>query len=509
MSIPLSIAKYIRSLLIAELILTYLHIDRAGRLKHWGGHPRHYGLHGLIAGEPACEQISFLEGLLPVAHTQLLEFVSVSTGCSAHVHLIPSHDGTWVLMFDATAEHDRRQKLQQQYNDLSMLSYRQSQMLQELENARQRLLDEKQQLESVASLQNSFIAQLSRDLRNLPDASVASQQLLAQATAIDVQEAARLATARSNTGKVLGLIDDLLAEIGRENERIILKPSPCQIRQLLHDLEKLFGPSARNKGLSFRIEAAAELPEHVVVDEFRLRQIFINLLSNALKFTAVGEVLLQASWHQGRFEFKVQDTGPGIAPEILQQLFQTHTHADTANAAGMSLRISVRLIRQMGGELLANSQAGQGTLFQGYVPAGLLPDKQPFLTSPTTQPKRPITVLLAEDNPGIRMLMALYLKDEGYQVIAADNGQDAIHLALSHQPDVILMDLQMPGMDGFAATERLRQTHQFNKPVIALSASTLMQDKKQALAAGCSGYLIKPVDAQDLLTSITQALQGF
>ena len=141
-TIPLSIARYVRSIWLAEKMVTYLHIDKQGYLVDWGGNPQHYGL-TLKTGELATEQASFLEGLLGVPHIQVLQFINVGGGCSAHLHIVPSENGTQVLMFDATTEHNRLQQMQQHLNELSILTYRQNQSLQELERAYQKFCEDK------------------------------------------------------------------------------------------------------------------------------------------------------------------------------------------------------------------------------------------------------------------------------------------------------------------------------------------------------------------------------
>ena len=146
-TIPLSIAKYVRSMWMAEMMVTYLQIDKQGNLMDWGGYPQHYGLTHLTIGKPATEHAGFLEGLLEVPHAQVLQFINVGGGRSAHLHIVPLENGTNVLMFDATAEHNRLQKMQQQLNELSILTYRQSQSLQELAKAHQQLVEEKRQIE--------------------------------------------------------------------------------------------------------------------------------------------------------------------------------------------------------------------------------------------------------------------------------------------------------------------------------------------------------------------------
>ncbi len=511
--IPLSIAKYIRSLWMSELILTFFHVNKQGILVEWGGHPRHYGLPTPITGQSASEQISFLEGAIPAEHTQILEFVGVGNEKVAHVHLIPFENGTWILLFDASAEHDRQQQIQQQYNELSVQSYRQTQLLQGLETARQQLEIEKIKLEQSAQTKSRFIASLSHELRAPLTSIVGYTHLLDEAEKAEEQESSYLNSVKQNAGYLLNLIDNVLEQTRSETQQVTIHPINCKIKNTLEDLKSLFFPMAKEKQLDFKLESAAEIPEQLLLDELRLRQVLINLMSNALKFTEHGFVSLSLSWQANRLSFQVEDTGPGISKEGQAKIFDAfHREKSTQHVqgVGLGLAISRQLIELMDGELRLESELGKGSLFSAdiYAPAGQN-TSQILSSSPTTlldsADNSRYTILLAEDNLGIRTLLKLYLDEGGYQVLLAENGEQAVQIALQHQPHAILMDLQMPILDGFAATYELRQQG-FTAPIIALSASALSQDRQEALQAGCSLYLMKPLDAEYLWLNLHNIL---
>ena len=288
--IPLSIAKYIRSMWMAETIMTYLHIDEQGHLMDWGGYPQHYGLDNLANGKSAIEQINFLEGLLNLPHTQVLQFMRVKEGRCAHVHIIPLDKGAWVLMFDATEEHERQQVMQQQLNELSIFSYRQSQLLQDLETAREQLVEEKNQLEQVSELKSHFLSTLSHELRTPLTSIVGYTELLDNAEQADAHQVNYLASVKNNANHLLSLIDNVLDQATLEAGQVVLNPNSCEVRQILTDLKSLFFHIAQEKGLVFEIKIPVTTPVRVTIDELAFRQVLINLITNAIKFTEKGFV---------------------------------------------------------------------------------------------------------------------------------------------------------------------------------------------------------------------------
>ena len=519
---PLSIIKYLRSFCMADNILTYVQVDKQGNLVAWGGYPRHYGLENLKIGESATEQLFFLEGMLPLEHSQILKFLALEGGQVAHVHLLPIRSNTWVLLFDATQAHDQQQEMQQQLNELSILSYRQSRMLQDLEDTRHNLLEEKQKLTEANQLKSDFIASLSHELRTPLSSIVGYTKLLDENPSAKEQMSDYLETVQSNAEQLLGLIDNVLDQARLDSNHVKIKAVTCHIRKLLDNLRQLFFPMAREKDLNFNIHISADTPDHIQVDELHLRQILINLMTNALKFTHEGEVTTHIYWRGNTLYFTVKDSGPGIDKSQQHKIFQAfHRSEQTQHiqGAGLGLSISYRLVQQMGGELWVESILGQGASFSGKVYAphaqNLSVDtlSQQNNTLKKDKPTQPQTklhqdkVLLAEDSRGIRMLMELYIQEGGYQVLSVEDGEAALQLALSEKPNIILMDMQMPILDGFHAVKALREQG-CKIPIIALSASHIDLDKQQALNAGCNDFLTKPIDLQTLLKTLKHFLES-
>ena len=514
-AIPSSVVKYVRTLWMSEMVITYLVVDLDGNLQEWGGHPRYYGLTNLIAGQPVTEQIFFLEGLLPASHTEILQFVNMG-GSTAHVHILPCHHGTWILLLDATVEHERQQQIQQQVNELSLLNYRQTQLLNQIEEARQGLVEEKQHLEEIIAVKSRLIASLSHELRTPLSSIIGYTDLLDKAKQEDEKATDYLTTVKNNAAYLLGLIDNILDQAKLEAGKIELKSGHCDVKQLVNDLKALFFPAAQDKNLVLEFVLQSNIPSKILVDSLRLRQVLINLVSNGIKFTQAGQVKLEVTWENDKLIFLVQDTGSGISPEAKEKIFDPfHREENTTHiqGTGLGLTISYQLVKLMGGELKVVESSPNGSTFSGFVvaPEVYQHESIPLPQSDTTtdQYSSPVNakVLVVDDNSVIRMLTEIYLKGDGYTVITASSGEEGIDVALKEQPDVILMDLLMPDIDGYIAVKRLREQH-FSHPIIALSASNFDSDYDYALAAGCNGYLTKPVDVTKLLDKVRSMLKN-
>ncbi|MCP4702274.1 MAG: hypothetical protein GY862_36255 [Gammaproteobacteria bacterium] len=369
MILPLSIAKYIRSMWISEKILTYLYADNEGKLADWGGDPRHYGLPEPIIGKLITEQVSFLEGLLPVSRIEVLEFVCVGTGRIAHVHILPFRGGVWVMLLDASVEHDRQQQTQQIANELSLLTYRQSQLVHELETACRTLTEGKQRFKESNELKNRLVVALSREIHEQSDSN--AEKLLDEAKQADVREARYLSAINSNINQLLTLIDNVFDRSKLETGKMTVQPASCNPREILDSLEESLFSAARKKNLKIEVLVRSILPLRVSVDELRLRQVFINLITNAIQFTQRGFVRLTVGWEAGCLEFSVTDSGPGIPPETRDNIFTAFQQTNIP-CMGLGLAISHQLVTLMGGELTVSSTLNEGSAINGFVQAPLV-----------------------------------------------------------------------------------------------------------------------------------------
>jgi len=279
---------------------------------------------------------------------------------------------------------------------------------------------------------------------------------------------------------------------------------------------------AHEKGLALVCNIAPKVPTDLVGDPTRLRQVLLNLLGNAIKFTEAGEVALRVapdagSSVPGALRFTISDTGIGIAGEKLGAVFERFTQADSSTTrryggSGLGLTISKRLVELMGGRIWVESQVGKGSVFSFAVPLEIRARTRrrtavPVGTGP--EPALPaLHILLVEDSPDNRTITVAYLKDTPYRVDIAENGAIACEKFTAGHYDLVLMDRQMPVMDGLTATRAIREWEQANRrsptPIVALTAAALKGDQEQCMAAGCTAYLTKPIKQEVLLQAIKE-----
>jgi len=303
-----------------------------------------------------------------------------------------------------------------------------------------------------------------------------------------------------------------------------LYPENFDLQRLLAELEELMGFSANQKGLELSIRKQEDVPQYVHADKNKLRQVLINLLNNAVKFTEKGRVALCVS--NGKMcvrdgnlpasacilHFEVQDTGAGIAPNELKDVFvpfiQTASGRQAQRGSGLGLAISFERVSLMGGKLHVESALGVGSTFKFDIPAEIVSadrilSERPHRRVAGLQPGQPLyRILVAEDMDDSRLLLVNLLELKGFEVRAASNGLEAVEIAQKWQPHLIWMDMQMPVMDGYKASETIKaQKTDFMKRktvIIALSASALKDEMEKTKAAGCDDFLSKPFKSEDV-----------
>jgi CheY-like chemotaxis protein/HPt (histidine-containing phosphotransfer) domain-containing protein len=337
-----------------------------------------------------------------------------------------------------------------------------------------------------------------------------------------------LQTIRDSGRHLLTLINDILDLSKIESEQVEVERIRCSPRAIIEETVSILRVRAQERGLHLEHFWKGDAPETIESDPARLRQILMNLIGNAIKFTEVGSVQVAARLQHGAAPFlviDVIDTGMGIAPESLERIFAPFVQADNSitrrfGGTGLGLSISHRLARLLGGDLTVISQPGRGSIFTLTVPTGPLEEVRliqglvsdslpaPRTISPeSSAPLPPCRILLVEDGVTNRKLFSLVLQRAGAEVHCAENGRLGVEAATREPFDLILMDMQMPVMDGYSAARALRQQG-LTTPIIALTAHAMQGDMQKCLDAGCSGYLAKPIDPEKLLTAAAQMLAG-
>ncbi|MCX8085511.1 MAG: ATP-binding protein [Rhodocyclaceae bacterium] len=374
----------------------------------------------------------------------------------------------------------------------------------------------KEAAEAASRAKSIFLANMSHELRPPLNAILGFAQILARDARIPADAQQSIATINRSGSHLLALINDVL-EISRiESGRLSVQRQPFDLIAALAMVEEMIRSRAEAKQLAFTVERAAGLPRHVLGDEPRLRQVLLNLLGNAVKYTEHGEVRLTVKPVAGeRVRFEVSDTGPGIAAEEQERIFaafyQTPEGVAKGEGTGLGLTISRDLVRLMGGELTVQSAPGKGSTFAFEVP---LPLAEAPLMMPAPgrvqriAPGSPVPrVLVAEDRPDNQRVVEALLTSIGCEVRTAADGRAAVALFQEWQPDLILMDMRMPVMDGYAATRAIRALPGGKRlPIIALTASAFEEDRSAVEAAGCDALLRKPIEAERLFAMLGERL---
>jgi PAS domain S-box-containing protein len=376
------------------------------------------------------------------------------------------------------------------------------------------LMDAKRAAESATQAKTAFLANMSHELRTPLNAILGYAQMLVDDDNLTAQQRDAVTTMRTSGEHLATLLDDLLDISKIEAERMELAPSEFQLGRFLDHLVAPFRMRCEQQGLSFQFEILSELPGAVRADERRLRQVLINLLGNAIKFTERGGVTFQVGMHQGRIRFQVQDTGIGIAPEQCEEIFATFRRGQPsgqrAEGTGLGLAISRRLVELMGGGIGVSSTPGRGSTFWVDLALPAVSGWQETAAGHGQLrgyegPRR--KVLLVDDEPAYRSLLADTLQPLGFEIDQAGSGEEALARCAAFHPDVVLMDLSMPVMDGITATRVLRERPEGEEVVIiAVSASAFDGERDASLLAGCDGFLAKPIHLDALLSQLAALL---
>jgi PAS domain S-box-containing protein len=373
-----------------------------------------------------------------------------------------------------------------------------------------------QKAKEASEAKSAFLANMSHEIRTPLGAMLGFAELLEESE-LTQQQRNYLSTILKNGRQLLNIVDEILDLSKAESDRITVDEVEFSILSLIEEVRSLLDVQAKERELEFNVQVSPRLPSRLITDPLRLRQILINVIGNAIKFTNEGliDVGIDLVFKpEGPFlEIRVRDTGIGISDEQREKLFQPFSQADSSMArrfggTGLGLSLARRMARLLGGDvILESSQTDNGSQFvitlgvqipsetaretEVSAPQGLAEDQLP------NQGK----VLIVDDAPDNRMLIQHYVSRLGYSADTAETGREAVERALNEDFDVILMDVQMPEMDGFEAVRELRQ-QSYHKPIVALTAHTMKGDREKCLEGGFDDFLGKPVDRDQLRRSL-------
>lgn len=517
MGLPTSVIDYLQSDFVAESRPFCWLVDGECRLVESWGDGDWSGLADVAIGADMLEHAPFLLGTLG-PQPQRLNFVAIGDGVVVHLITMPHGDRHYVILLDAGQAHDVLQEKQQSANELRLMHAsqqkligRQRDLITELVEAKAELDHHRRDIERSSASKSHFIAMMSHEFRT-PLASIINYADLALETDSGPAEVQKSIESIARSGRHLtSLVDAILDEARLDAGQIQLRERSFDLFELLDELAAMMAPLAAEKGLSFATLLEPDVPQMVRADDVCFRQILINLLGNAVKFTEEGSIRLYLTYNDGRLVATVSDTGPGISVDDQERVFRAFERGTDRNAArtgaGLGLTITLQLAKLMRGEISLDSLPGQGCTVSVHVPmtiaedfvaddALLPPDEATYATQSTS-------VLVCDDDDDMLALIEHYLHRAGYALITASSGTEAVAKAVSYKPDIVLMDVNVPGMSGVDAALALREQN-YAGPIVALTASKLSAAEKGNFTC----CFRKPAQMQQLLSEIKKLTHG-
>lgn len=380
----------------------------------------------------------------------------------------------------------------------------------------------KERAEQMAAMRANFLANMSHELRTPMTAVLGFTSVLLE-TPLNDEQTRHLRTVHNSARALLRLLNDILDTAKLERGALELEALVFNMDDVMAELEQTLGRHARNKGLHFHWQRDPGTPHAYVGDALRVRQVLSNLLDNAIKFTDKGEVAVQLGTDHGQLLLEVRDTGIGMSPEHLERIFEPFTQADATmsrryGGTGLGTTICKQLVDLMQGDISVRSEPGRGSVFRVRLPlqvAASATAHQPHAHhAPTTlnalPPRLPRLKLLMVDDVNVNLELLHLLLHNDHDTVTCSGGAQAVELAAHNRFDLVLMDVQMPEVDGLEATRRIRANEAAwglaPVPIIALTASVLERDREAARAAGMNGFAVKPIELNDLLAEMARVL---
>jgi signal transduction histidine kinase/DNA-binding response OmpR family regulator len=382
----------------------------------------------------------------------------------------------------------------------------------------------KEQAETANKAKSVFLANMSHELRTPLNAVLGFSQVMMSSPDATPSQIENLNIITRSGEHLLNLINNVLDISKIESGRVELEESPIYLHQLLEEIKSLMYVRAREKDLDLRLERSPDLPGHIVVDAGKLRQVLINLIGNAIKYTPSGAVVIRAMVAEKqdsepiRLRFEIEDTGPGMREEDRERIFfpfeQLEDRRTTEAGTGLGLAIGKQYVELMGGRIGVDSEWGKGSLFHFVIPVSVVaaeasiaePQHGRVIGLEEGQPTR--RLLIVEDQPENRLLLHKLLAPLGFDLHDAVNGREAVDQFTQWHPDLIFMDIRMPVMNGLEATRRIKATDAGGRTrVVALTAHALEEERREILAAGCDDFIRKPYKDSEIFDALTKHLE--
>ena len=483
------VGKHVNRILAHETRPLFLVVDDDLVLRQWRGRGDRFGFTELAAGRSLHNELALLATLDPRDTTpRAWRFVQLPGAPVCHVHVIRVPGGWGIALLDAGTEHAEQQVRQQTAHELSLLRVERERLIAELEQAN--------------ALKSNFIARMSHEFRTPLTSVMGYTDQLREIRPEDADVQRHLAAVMRGARHLLNLVENLLDQARIEIDQLRLNPGACELHELSDEVEQLLRPVATQKQLSLAWWFDGTIPPRVWLDATRLKQVLINLVGNAIKFTRQGGVSVEFDWQDGRLQVGVTDTGPGIAPDDAATIFEPfHQVGDIqqAKGAGLGLTISQSLVRAMGGEITLSSGKGEGARFTFEIDAPSVRGGRGG-DSPSSLAGR--RVLVADDDPDLLELLRLYLNAAGCRTETARDAAGALNAARHTSPDVVLLDLNLGDRKGTEVAGQLREGG-FRKPIVILSATAPGDDPQTAQEmAAVDARWSKPITRAQLLEGL-------
>lgn len=379
---------------------------------------------------------------------------------------------------------------------------------------------------TATEAKTAFLANMSHEIRTPLNSIIGITDTLSE-TDLSTQQRSYVQILQRANYQLMTLINDILDLSKVEAGDIELRKSPFSLEDLLRELYEILNFRAKEKGLTLKLQLDENVPKHLLGDSDRLRQVLMNLVNNSIKFTDHGEVIIRVNTNMtgrpGNLLFSVEDTGIGVHRSKFRDIFKPFSQADSTmtrrfGGTGLGLSIARTLVDSMGGSIWLESELGVGSSFHftvdiPAVPAESLPARKEYFAVNTDKPPHipdRLRILIVDDVEDNRNLLGIYLQNTGHEILYADSGIEAVSLAAQISFDIILMDVQMPYMDGYEATQRIREfeknKNRSRARIFACTANAFIEDQQKSIDAGCDMHLSKPVRKDTLLKSINFVL---
>ncbi len=372
----------------------------------------------------------------------------------------------------------------------------------------------KHEAEKANVAKSVFLANMSHEIRTPLNAILGFGAILERDPTLSEKQASQVKIINRSGRHLLRLINDVLDMSKIEADKMVLNLADMSLYDLLADMDGMFRSRSEAKGLRFVLEKQEELPDHVIGDEAKLRQVLVNLLGNAVKFTGSGYVSLNVRQEDSSLVMDIKDTGPGIPKEDQELIFDPFRQSEAgrlSGGTGLGLGICRKLVQIMGGDLSVESVLGDGSTFHLTLPLEIssVPPKKPLRETRTVtalaKGSGPFKILVVDDVRENRDMLMAMLDMEGFELKEASNGLEALDLFKTWNPDVVLMDMRMPVMDGYEATIRIKQLRE-DSIVVAVTASAFENDEREVIRSGVDGYLRKPLAPDELFSVLSEKL---